>query len=55
MVPYAYALVELDEGPVLATNIIRSSEGELRIGLPVEVHYEDVAPDVSLPLFEPRT
>ena len=53
-VPYAYALVELEEGPVLATNIVQTSEAELSIGLPVEVCYEDVTPDISLPVFRPR-
>src|SRR5215472_11130718 len=52
-VPYAYALVELDEGPVKATNIVNTREAELKIGLPVRVHYEDVTDDVTLPLFEP--
>lgn len=52
--PYAYALVELEEGPVMATNIVDTTELELRIGLPVQVTYEDVLPGISLPLFKPR-
>jgi len=54
LVPYAYALVELEEGPVLATNIVDTTAYELKIGLPVEVKYEDVNDEVSLPLFRAR-
>jgi uncharacterized OB-fold protein len=52
-VPYAYALVELDEGPIMATNVVGSSEDELAIGMAVTVHYRDMTPEISLPLFEP--
>jgi uncharacterized protein len=55
MVPYAYALVELDEGPIVATNIVNSDEASLQIGMPVQIHYLDVNPEVTLPLFEPRS
>jgi len=53
LVPYVYALVELEEGQIVATNIVNTSEEELVIGLPVQIHYYDAAPDVTLPLFEP--
>jgi uncharacterized OB-fold protein len=54
LVPYAYALVELAEGPIVATNIVNVDERELAIDLPVQIHYLDVTDDVTLPLFEPR-
>ena len=50
-VPYAYALVQLDEGPILATNIVDSPEVAVRIGARVEICYEDVTAEVTLPLF----
>ncbi|HEY1690411.1 MAG TPA: OB-fold domain-containing protein [Solirubrobacteraceae bacterium] len=53
-VPYAYALVELEEGPVLATNVTDCDEGDLHISLPVSVHYFALDPEISLPLFRPR-
>jgi uncharacterized protein len=52
-VPYAYALVELEEGPIMSTNVVNSSEQALSIGMPVRIHYSDVTPDITLPLFEP--
>jgi uncharacterized protein len=53
MAPYVYALVELDEDVLMATNIIHVSAETLYIGLPVQVTYLDLTPGVSLPLFEP--
>jgi len=53
-VPYAYALVELDEGPIVATNIVNTTEDELAIDMRVTIHYLDVNPDITLPLFEPQ-
>jgi uncharacterized OB-fold protein len=52
-VPYAYGLVQLVEGPVMPTDIVECSESQLAIDLPVEVVYEDVTDDISLPLFKP--
>lgn len=53
LVPYAYALVELAEGPVLATNIVDVGEDELVIGMPVEVVYAKLTDDITLPHFRP--
>jgi hypothetical protein len=54
LVPYAYALVELDEGPILATNIVETDADKLKIGQPVEVTYQDFTDEITLPLFRPR-
>jgi uncharacterized OB-fold protein len=51
--PYALGLVELEEGPVLATRILGTQEEALAIGIPVEVEYHDVSPDLTLPYFRP--
>ncbi len=53
-VPYAVVVVELDEGPRLLTNVVDCPVGDVRIGMPVEVVFDDVAPDVTLPKFRPR-
>lgn len=50
-VPYVVALVELDEGVRLMSNIVDSDHDSLRIGLPVVVTFEDVADDLAVPLF----
>jgi uncharacterized OB-fold protein len=53
--PYVIAIVELDEGPRLMTNLvgIEPDPAKIRIGLPVEVVFEDVSADVALPRFRP--
>ena len=50
-IPYNIVQVELEEGPRLVANVV-SATG-LRIGLPVEVVFDDVAPDLTLPRFKP--
>jgi uncharacterized protein len=53
--PYVIAVVELEEGPRLLTNIVgvAPDPDALAIDLPVEVVYETVG-DVALPMFRPR-
>jgi uncharacterized protein len=53
--PYIVALVELEEGPRLMTNLVDvpPDPAQVRVGMPVEVVYDDVTPDVTLPRFRP--
>lgn len=54
--PYNVAMVELDEGPRLMTNIVGTPNGtldELPIGLPVQAVFEDVTEEVTLVKFRP--
>ena len=51
--PYVLAIVELAEGPRLMTNIVGCAPDAVRIGMPVEVVFEDVTPEITLPLFRP--
>ena len=51
--PYVTAVVELDEGPHLLTNIVGCSPGEVRCDMPVEVEWEDINEEFSLPKFKP--
>jgi len=53
-VPYAIVVIELDEGPRLLSNLIDCPTGDVRIGMPVEVTFDDVTPEVTLPKFRPR-
>jgi uncharacterized OB-fold protein len=53
-VPYAVVVIELEEGARLVTNVVGCPPGDIRAGLPVEVVFEDVAPEVTLPKFRPR-
>jgi uncharacterized OB-fold protein len=53
--PYVLAYVELEEGVRLLTNIVDCAVGDVRIGQAVEVVWDDVTPDVTLPTFKPVT
>ena len=50
--PYVMAYVELDEGPRILTNIINTSLDAVRIGLPVEVVFEDIDEALAIPKFQ---
>lgn len=50
-VPYVVAIVALDEGPHLMTRLVLTDGMSPRIGQPVEVRYEDLDEELSLPRF----
>jgi len=52
-VPYNVAIVELQEGIRMHTNIVECPNEDLRIGLPVEVVFQKVDDEVTLPKFRP--
>jgi uncharacterized OB-fold protein len=52
-IPYVVAIVELDEGPHLLTNIINCRVDDVKCGMDVTVVWEDVTPEISLPKFSP--
>jgi len=53
--PYVIAIVEIEEAPYvrLTTNIVGCPPDDVRIGMPVQVLFEQVGP-TWLPMFEPR-
>ena len=51
--PYNVAIIELDEGPRFINNIVGCEESEILVDMPVEVTFEDVNADVSIPKFKP--
>lgn len=51
--PYVLAVVELAEGPRLMTNVVGCAPAAVRIGMPVEVEFADVTPEITLPKFKP--
>ncbi len=52
-IPYVTASVELEEGPRLLTNIVGCAPGEVECDMPVEVVWEDIKEEFSLPKFKP--
>ena len=54
--PFVTALVELEEGPRMPTNIVGLGEPtpeKLQIGMPLEVTFEEITDEISLPKFKP--
>lgn len=51
--PYVVAIVELEEGPHILTNIIGCNPDEVKCDMPVKVAWEDITEEFSLPKFEP--
>ncbi len=53
-IPYNVVQVQLDEGPRLTANLVGVPNDEITIGMPVEVVFDDVTPEISLPRFRRR-
>jgi uncharacterized OB-fold protein len=51
--PYNVAIVELEEGPRLHTNIVDCPNERIYIGMPVQVTFDRVNDEVTLPKFRP--
>ncbi len=51
-IPYNVAGVKLDEGVMLMSNILAPND-TLRHGMRVEVVFDDVTPEISIPKFRP--
>jgi uncharacterized OB-fold protein len=51
--PYVIAHVALEEGPRMISNLIEVDPAAVRIGMPVEVVFEDASPDWTLYKFRP--
>ena len=54
-VPYVTALIDLEEGPRLYANLvgIEPDPAHVRCDMPVEVVFEDITDEISLPRFQP--
>ena len=52
--PYVLAYVTLDEGVQMLTNIVGCPVDSVRIGMPVEVTFDDVNEEIAIPRFKPR-
>jgi uncharacterized OB-fold protein len=53
--PYAAVIIELDEGVRMVSHVVELAPDALQLDLPVEVVFEDVTPEVTLPKFRPIT
>ena len=53
VIPYNFALVELEEGPPLVTSIVDCPNEELRVDMPVQAVFDDVSEETTLVRFRP--
>ena len=51
--PYNVAWIKLDEGPLIMSNVVECKNEDIHIGMPVEVVFDDVTEEVTLPKFKP--
>ncbi len=51
--PYKYAVVELEEGPRIVSNVVGVPDGELRCDMRLQAVFDDVADDATLVRFTP--
>ena len=51
--PYVAAIVELDEGPRVMTNVEGIPIDEVRVDMPVVVAFRAISDDVTIPVFRP--
>ena len=53
--PYAIAVVQLEEGPMMMTNIVECEQTPeaLQLDMPLEVTFEQVNDTITVPLFKP--
>lgn len=52
-VPYVYAMVQLDEGPRIISNLTDCAPADAAVDMAVTAVYEDVTPDWTLVKFRP--
>jgi len=51
--PYVVALIQLEEGPTMMSNVVQCDVQEVKVGMPVEVMFEEWSEEISIPKFYP--
>ena len=52
-VPYTLAVIELKEGAKITSNVVGIEPSKVKCGMPVEVVFDKLSDEVSLPKFRP--
>lgn len=50
-VPYVVAIIDLEEGPRMMSNIVEATVDDISVDMPVEVVFEDITEEITLPKF----
>jgi len=51
--PHVVAIIDIEEGCKMMSNIVGCSPEDVSIGMEVEVVFDDVTDDITLPKFKP--
>ena len=51
--PHIYAVVQLDEGPRMVSNVVQCEIDAVRVDMPLEAVFDDVTPEWTLVKFRP--
>ena len=54
-VPYTLAVIELKEGAKITSNVIGIEPSKVKCGMPVEVVFDKLSDEVTLPKFRPAS
>lgn len=52
-VPYVAAVVDLEEGPRMMSRVVDCEPADLEVGMALQVVFEPVTDDITLPYFRP--
>jgi uncharacterized OB-fold protein len=52
-VPYIAAVVDLEEGPRIQTNVVDCEFDALSVDMPVEVVFQPISDEITIPVFRP--
>jgi uncharacterized OB-fold protein len=53
--PYIYAVVQLDEGPRMVSNVVQCDLDATKVDMPLEAIFDDVTPECTLVKFKPAS
>ena len=53
--PYVAAVVELEEGPKIMTNVVDADPDDLEIGMALDVTFQSLNDDITAPVFRPAS
>jgi uncharacterized protein len=51
--PYVVAIIELEEGIHMLSNVVECQPEEVKMEMPVTVVWDDASPEISMPKFKP--
>ena len=53
-VPYVVAIMDIEDGYQMLSNIVDCDHSQVHVGMPVEVTFQRASDEITLPYFKPR-